>query len=363
MARRRLNVFSLSFLDAMTCGFGAVVLFYMIINASVGLRAGQRTADLQGEVNRLETLVLEGHEDLVELRNTTRETEEQAVVARGLATRLIEQLEEIRVELATYEASSLSKREHINRLQSDLQTLEKDAKRLSAAAPTDEIPGDRLRRFVGDGDRQYLTGLKVGGERIAIVVDASASMLDETIVNIIRRRNLPDAVKAAGRQVAPRGRHGGLADDAAAALEPFSIADVQRGRRPARRGWGRRLARRRKPRRSGASGRRAASDRTDRRDQPPSGLRSTRRPPPAPDNVILLVDGLPTIGAEAPRKRTISGKKRGKLFEDAVRRIPRGVPINVIMFPMEGDPMAASAYWNLAVSTRGSYMSPSKDWP
>ena len=41
MARRRLNVFSLSFLDAMTCGFGAVVLFYMIINASYGRESQQ----------------------------------------------------------------------------------------------------------------------------------------------------------------------------------------------------------------------------------------------------------------------------------------------------------------------------------
>ncbi len=32
--RRSASVFSLSFLDAMTCGFGAVVLFFMIINAA-----------------------------------------------------------------------------------------------------------------------------------------------------------------------------------------------------------------------------------------------------------------------------------------------------------------------------------------
>jgi hypothetical protein len=32
--RRPLTVFSLSFLDAMTCGFGAVVLLYMVINAA-----------------------------------------------------------------------------------------------------------------------------------------------------------------------------------------------------------------------------------------------------------------------------------------------------------------------------------------
>ena len=49
MARRRIDVFTLSFLDAMTCGFGAVVLLYMVINAAVGLRADRMTGDLRGE--------------------------------------------------------------------------------------------------------------------------------------------------------------------------------------------------------------------------------------------------------------------------------------------------------------------------
>jgi hypothetical protein len=79
--------------------------------------------------------------------------------------------------------------------------------------------------------------------------------------------------------------------------------------------------------------------------------------------LILLVDGLPTQGDEPVRKRTVSGDKRMKLFRKAVRQIPAGLPVNVVMFPMEGDPMAASAFWNLAVLTRGSYMSPAKDWP
>jgi len=67
MRRRTTNVFSLSFLDAMTCGFGAVVLFFMVINAAVGTRADLVTGDLKAEVDRLEEEVLEGHEDLVDL--------------------------------------------------------------------------------------------------------------------------------------------------------------------------------------------------------------------------------------------------------------------------------------------------------
>jgi hypothetical protein len=43
--------------------------------------------------------------------------------------------------------------------------------------------------------------------------------------------------------------------------------------------------------------------------------------------------------------------------------LPRNVPVNIILAPMEGDPMAASEFWQLAQVSRGSFMSPSKDWP
>jgi hypothetical protein len=52
-----------------------------------------------------------------------------------------------------------------------------------------------------------------------------------------------------------------------------------------------------------------------------------------------------------------------KLFADAVRQLPKQVPINLILFPMEGDPMASAAYWNLARISGGAFISPSRDWP
>jgi len=68
-------------------------------------------------------------------------------------------------------------------------------KRLQAGAKREEELGRNLRPFPGQGDRQYLTGLKMGGQRILILVDASASMLDDTVVGVIRRRNMSGAEK------------------------------------------------------------------------------------------------------------------------------------------------------------------------
>ena len=84
---------------------------------------------------------------------------------------------------------------------------------------------------------------------------------------------------------------------------------------------------------------------------------------PLPDNVFLVTDGLPTRGARPPRSPTVTGRQRVRLFTDAVRLLPKGMPVNPILLPLEGDPQASSAYWALAAATGGTYMSPSADWP
>jgi hypothetical protein len=84
---------------------------------------------------------------------------------------------------------------------------------------------------------------------------------------------------------------------------------------------------------------------------------------PLPDNIYLITDGLPTLGSKNTRGATISGKDRLNLFENALKSLPKGVPINVILFPMEGDPLAAKAFWQLSWVSNGSFMSPSEDWP
>jgi hypothetical protein len=52
-----------------------------------------------------------------------------------------------------------------------------------------------------------------------------------------------------------------------------------------------------------------------------------------------------------------------RFFDQAVDELPKGIPVNTILFPMEGDPFAASAFWKLTMASKGSMISPSKDWP
>ncbi len=69
MARRKTQTFSMSFLDVISCGFGAVVLFYTIISAQSGLDRIKESSDLASESRKLEQEVLEGYEHLADLRN------------------------------------------------------------------------------------------------------------------------------------------------------------------------------------------------------------------------------------------------------------------------------------------------------
>ena len=364
MARRRqTNIFSLSLLDCITCGFGALILFHMIVAARAGETFTDVTDALRSEVTMREEEVLEGQENLVEVRNSLREIERQRVITQGLSTRLLAMLREIEEELATYDQANIARREHINRLKSDLKSLEEGAKRLSGGPPTEEVPGPNIRSFVGDGDRQYLSGLKVGGERIFILVDASASMLADDIVNAVRRRYLPDEV----RMRADKWQQAVRAVDWLTTQIPrqskYQIYVFDTRARPVLEGTDGVWLEARDAVRLG----RAVA--VLRQTAPIGGtslhhaFAAAKAMNPPPDNIILLTDGLPTQGERPPRRKTISGKDRLRLLERSLDALPRRVPVNVILYPMEGDPMASPAFWKVAMATQGSMMTPSKDWP
>jgi hypothetical protein len=66
MARKRrgFSIFSLSFLDIMSCGFGATILVFLVIDHASDVRSEEANRDLIGEVNFLEREVREGREGL-----------------------------------------------------------------------------------------------------------------------------------------------------------------------------------------------------------------------------------------------------------------------------------------------------------
>jgi hypothetical protein len=248
-------------------------------------------------------------------------------------------------------------------LKADLKSLEEDVQRLRAGAKAQDELGAKLRPFPGHGDRQYLTDLKMGGKRIFILVDSSASMLDETIVGVIRRRNL----RVKEKLQSPKWKQAvATVDWLTTQMPPASQFQVYTFNETAG------------PLVPGTNGTWLNAGDLDKLNQAVEQMRrlvpekgtsllnafnAIREMKPAPDNIFLLADSLPTMGAKKPWGKRVSGKKRLSLFNDATRSLPSGVPVNIILYPMEGDPLAASAFWKLAKNSRGSFFCPSKDWP
>ena len=59
----------------------------------------------------------------------------------------------------------------------------------------------------------------------------------------------------------------------------------------------------------------------------------------------------------------VGPSERLNLFRSAVRELPSGVPVNIMLFPMEGDFDAPISFWSLALTTNGSFLTVSRDWP
>ena len=314
-------------------------------------------------MRKLEEEVKEGVRNLVVLRNTLEKTDEDAAAAKARAIRVAEELKKRKEESSTYDEESIARREHINKLIADIKSLEEGKKRLEGGALDKGPAGDRIKAFRGRGDRRYISALRIKGKRIMVLLDTSASMMDDDVVKIIRLRNEPEAA----RKLGPKWRRAldmvewvtaqlpnnsqfqvyGFNVKAKAVVpdtqgkwldgnDPRAINNVLAAARNIVPGDGTSLV---------------------------NALTALRTINPAPDEIILITDGLPTQGSVPPSRKFINVREREKLFDDALKTVTKDQPMDVVLLPMKGDLLAAHAFWRLARKTGGSYVIPSRDWP
>jgi hypothetical protein len=333
----------------MCCGFGSVILMFMIISHRITTQAAELTEVRDVEVLRLAArvdvqreLLSERQQRLGEAEQTLSESEDELRLQR-------EKIAAAAAELARTRARSREQAEAVRKVQ---------AERRSQPPPTPHV-----RKVLNRGNRQYLTGLRMGGKHALILVDASASMLDRTIVNVLIRRNMTPQQQ---RQAPKWQQVVSTVDWLGANLDPegwFQIYSFGVEAQPV-------LENTRGKWLEVGDGRSLEQALARMGQVVPTGGTSLSAAlsviatlQPRPDEVYLLVDGLPTVGSEPPRARTVSGAQRLALFESATRVLPRRVPLNVILYAFEGDPDAAAAYWELSIASGGSFMSPSVHWP
>ena len=353
---RQFSAISLSFLDVMSCGFGAFILLFLIIKHQTNAALELPEDYLDIEISKLSEQIIDANLLLTSLTDSL-------ILANSQIESLETQTGQTQRALAKDKLKApknKSSNDYIATLKAKLKRLELERNNLAQKAK--KKPSD-IRTFVGDGNREYLTGMQLGGKRILILLDRSASMLDKSIVNIIRKRNMSDKHKRSSK----KWQQALATVDWITARFPYESSYQIYGFNEVT-----------KPILSGTDGqwlKVADLDQVEAAAQSikqiiPTGGSSIEsafvtleKLKPPPDNIYLITDGLPTLGLKKPIKSTVSGKKRLKLFEAAVERLPINIPVNVILLPMEGDPLAPWAYWGIAAVTKGSFLSPASDWP
>ena len=315
------------------------------------------------------------------------ETLEAAQTAHAVA---LERTAAARKELgearATADAAKVQRRKAQEALQAAQTQAQSDEEKTKAAADGLEAALQKRAQGLAEEEQRKtrprnLAGLQVKGDRVAVLLDASASMLHESIVQIVRLKAAPKPVQR-GASKWTRAR------DAAR----WALAQVPKG--------GRRTLLLYADRVMDPSGNPIYAARWTRQGEPNADAKILRSQMEAvapagatdlksalfalrrirPKQIILITDGLPTLPGKtslrklskcprvnSPKHPIISAECRLSIFVDAVNngggQSLAGVQYDAVLLPLEGDAKAIDAYWHMAAWTGGRLLAPGPGWP
>lgn len=332
MKRREAQSSALSFMDCICCGFGAVLLLFILTAKSQILVSSEDAQQSQEAAQTLQAAI------------------EEAEAKQKALDKDISALDPQPDTNATSVSDLAAEQERL------AKAIEEQAQALAAleqeSTPTEQ-PASLDRP---SADQNYLSGMRLRGPRAVILLENSGSMLAgnaQAAIQLIqsstqvsdkwtRAKAAVRAVLAAipkGTKVAlfqmnestsafsgsPQAPYFDPYDNSAllAALERLDTLQAQGGAN------------------------------LEKAIQTVGALRER------PSSLLLIGDGLPT----APAARgSLTEADRVVLFNRALRANP-SYPFNTILLPFEGDPSAAGLFWNLSTRTGGITLIPDEDWP
>jgi hypothetical protein len=349
--RRETEVFSLAFLDCICCGFGAVILVFIMTVSQKTMVDKSEVDDARDRLQRVKSEAVLTNEELDRLAKVlaAAQLELQDINAKNQQDQL---------KLTDRKRELLLMLQQTGALKDALHSLlgEKKALPTEDVAPPVAIPNiDR---------RQYLTGVKLNGEFVVFLVRASGSMLGDTIDDAAARLEESDEKK---RQAPKWQRAVHALQWMLATMDPdthfqifFWAEDVtpiipNRGEE-----W------------FSTKDKKTVAEVVKRLDEvvPKGGANmekaftAIRFLPKLPDSIVLFTDGLPTRSDTLPMEGEIDEGSRIRFFDIARKQLPPRIPVSTILFPMlTGDPGAPGLFWELANATHGALVSPAKSWP
>lgn len=352
--KKKVDGFNLAFLDVMACGLGAVLMILIV------LKFNANTSIPTDEVEKL-SLELSVLEDDAKATSTQNLSAQQALVAEQQAS---DELEQQIAQLLLQQQATQSAIDKQKAVIADLEQA------IAAAAPKQS---DDPIEIQGSGEEKYLLGLKMEGERIGILLDVSASMTAESLIDIFKRKVQSDTVKKQGpkwlrAQRILRWMLARLPKNSEVSVVAFSDKASALGKV----GY---------TRISDTQG--LATILGDAQKLVPDGgtnlqlgLQEISKQANDLTTLYLITDGLPTqltagSGFNNERnckpsdrsQKTITGACRLKVFAHTFSRFAPRVKTHIVLLPLEGDSQAPVAYWNWANSTAGLMINPARTWP
>ena len=332
--RREAQSSALSFMDCICCGFGAVLLLFIL------------TAKKQITLSDTE------QRQSAEAMGTLQAAIEAAEVKQRALDKDISALDPQPDSSTTSIAKLATERERL------AQAIKDQAEILKTLETEEHSPQKPAALDRPSADQSYLSGLQLRGPRAVILLESSGSMLGNSAKEALEYIQSGQSTqsekwmraKAATRAVLAAIPKGTLVavyqmNESATPLtgnspDPYIDPYDNNALLP-------------------------FLDRLDRLVATggadlANGLQTVKKLKERASSLLLIGDGLPT--APAPSGKLLTESDRVRLFNAAMGTRPN-FPFNTILFPFEGDPAAAGLYWQLSTRTNGITLIPDKNWP
>lgn len=171
--RRGVEEFSVSFLDVICCGFGAIILLLMITKTVQPILLEKSSQDLDGQIAARE-------DALFEIRGEIREVTRQLEDSTGQLEQDLDRL--ARLQIALNDITNSFRATTAEEEQRSKQNLELAAAKQSLT--------DEMQRLLGVGFRrktELVGGITVDSEYIIFVIDTSGSMFNAAWPQVLRK--------------------------------------------------------------------------------------------------------------------------------------------------------------------------------
>lgn len=172
--RRNIEVFSLSFLDVISCGFGAIILLLVLSLALEPATLEHISSDLSGEIEKIESEREEVIKKSQAIQQELKEKKETVETVKKVLGQLKTKLEQTQI------ADLTQKVEDQSRIKDELQTVKQTlTKEMEALLSQTEYKTLNKDASIG--------GIPVDSEYIVFVIDTSGSMLKAAWPTVLKK--------------------------------------------------------------------------------------------------------------------------------------------------------------------------------